>query len=63
MCFIQDTKIPFKDIHTKRMNLVKIIGINKNFMGTILSIHMPNSHQSHHRALDGFCLLGNSISN
>jgi len=38
MCFIQDTKIPFKDIHTKRMNLVKIIGINKNFMGTIFAI-------------------------
>jgi hypothetical protein len=35
---IQDTKIPFKDIHTKRMNLVKIIGINKNFRKTIFVI-------------------------
>ena len=35
---IQDTKIPFKDIHTKRMNLVKIIGINKNFVKTIFVI-------------------------
>ena len=32
---IQDTKILFKDIHTKRMNFVKIIGVNKNFMRTI----------------------------
>ena len=28
---IRDTKILF-DIHIKRMNFVKIIGINKNFM-------------------------------
>jgi hypothetical protein len=35
---IQDTQIPFKDIDTKRMNFVKIIGVNKNFMKTILVI-------------------------
>ena len=32
---IHDTKIFFKDIHAKRMDFVKIIGINKNFMRTI----------------------------
>ncbi len=32
---IQDTKILFKDIHAKRMDIVKIISIDKNLIRTV----------------------------
>ena len=32
---IQDTKFLFKDIHAKRMDLVKIISIDKNLIRTV----------------------------
>ncbi len=31
---IQDIKIPFKDIHAKGMNSIKIISIDKNLIRT-----------------------------
>ncbi len=35
---IQDIKIPFKDIHAKRMDSVKIISIDKNLIRTVSEI-------------------------
>jgi len=32
---VQDTKIPFKDINAKRMDVVKIISIDKNLIRTV----------------------------
>ena len=31
---IQDAEVPFKDIHAKRMDRVKIIRIDNNLIGT-----------------------------
>ena len=35
---IQDTKIPFKDIHAKRMDTIKTISIDKNLIRTVSDI-------------------------